>query len=908
MTGIVVGIGGKQEASAASKGTVTTDGLRVRKGAGTNKAVLTYNGENVLLYKGTSVTIKSEKKVDDVTWYKVSFSYEGKTLTGYISGDYVKVKEDSGQGSTSTSSSTSGKKVTISKNLSIPAKVIASDVNVRKGASTANSKLKVNGKNVTLKKGASVKIIKEVINGDQKWYYVSFTYNKVMKKGYVLSDYVKLVLTRDIIANVYGVSKIKLRTAAGTDKSYKKVNGKTLTVEEGAEVLIIQEKKDAKGGKWFKLSCVYNGTLTKGFIPANHIVLNKVVPIQGRATTNNLRVRSGAGTKYDPIKKDGKNILLKAKQMVTVTAQTKVDDVTWYKVSFKYNDETIIGYVSGEYMELVEYTLNTGTSNKGDNPDEGNNSNKGDNPNEGNNSNKGDNPNGGNNSNKGDNPNEGNNSNKGDNPNGGNNSNKGDNPDEGNNSNKGDNPDEGNNSNKGDNPDEGNTGTNTPAEVITDIETYMTEQGFPESYKAGIRTLYKAHPNWVFKAYHTGLSWDEAILQESKAGLNLISNNKANGWKSYETGAYNYSNDRFIVFDGSTWVTASKEAIAYYMDPRNFMTERGIFQFLTLEYQSEYEIQRGVENILANTPLYKKECTYIDQTTSKQVTKLYSQIFMEAAKKSGVSPYHLATRVKQEVVSNSTTLSGSATGTFSGYEGYYNFYNIGATHSTAAGGAIANGLDFAMGNKSTVAAKEAYMLPWNNPYKAIVGGAAYIGSQYINRGQNTIYLQKFNVTPTSTYSHQYMANVEAANSEAIKLYNGYSSVLDSNLVFYIPVYNNMPEQNAAVPGTVLSPNNWLKTLNIGNYVLTPEFDAESGSSQPYVLNLETEDVETIDITAIAANSNASIVIKVTANGTTNVISNTGTATLDFVSGENIIEIVVTAENGAVNTYTISIAK
>ena len=400
------------------------------------------------------------------------------------------------------------------------------------------------------------------------------------------------------------------------------------------------------------------------------------------------------------------------------------------------------------------------------------------------------------------------------------------------------------------------------------------------------------------------MSWEEAVSAENKVGLNLITNNKANGWKSYATGAYNYSNDKFIPFDGSTWVTASKEAIAYYMDPRNFLTERGIFQFLSLEYHSDQEVRSGVEAILANTPLYNKTCTYKDETTMQDVTKYYSEIFIEAAKRSGVSPYHLATRVKQEVVSNSTTLSGSATGTFSGYEGYYNFYNIGATHSTAAGGAIANALNFAMGNKSTYAAKEAYLLPWNNPYKAIVGGAIYIGNQYINRGQNTIYLQKFNVTKISTYSHQYMANVEAANAEAIKLYNGYSTVLDSKVVFYIPVYENMPQQVASVPGTILSPNNWLKTLNFGSYALTPAFNAELGSSQAYVLDVTQESPEILDITAVTANSSATVQIKVTANGTTSIISNSGTGQFNLLVGENKVEIVVTAQNGAVNTYTV----
>ena len=444
--------------------------------------------------------------------------------------------------------------------------------------------------------------------------------------------------------------------------------------------------------------------------------------------------------------------------------------------------------------------------------------------------------------------------------------------------------------------------------MSTDIEALLTEQRFPESYKQGLRALHAAHPTWVFKAYHTGLNWEDAVNNESKVGLNLISNNKANGWKSYEDKAYQYPTDKFVVYDGSTWVTASKEAIAYYMDPRNFMTERGMFQFLTLEYQRDHENMAGVENILANTPLYNTSYTYIDKTQMAEVSKTYGQTFIEAAEKSGVSPYHLATRVKQEVVTNSTTLSGSASGKFAGYEGYYNFYNIGAAHSTEAGGAIANGLDFAMGNKSSEATKLEYSLPWDNQYDAIVGGSAYIGSQYISRGQNTIYLQKFNVTPNSTYTHQYMANVEAANSEAIKLYNGYASVLNTNLVFYIPVYENMPEEKVSVPGNVLSPNNWLKSLKVGEYVLTPDFSADAGSAQPYVLSLELEDATEVNLKAVAANKKATIMITQINNGNLAIVSKTGEAVLNLQTGLNEIEIIVTAENGVSNVYKVTITK
>ena len=146
--------------------------------------------------------------------------------------------------------------------------------------------------------------------------------------------------------------------------------------------------------------------------------------------------------------------------------------------------------------------------------------------------------------------------------------------------------------------------------------------------------------------------------------------------------------------------------------------------------------------------------------------------------------------MKQEVVTGPTTTSIAVTGTTTEYPGIYNFYNIGATSGATP---ALNGLKWASSGNT-------YLRPWTNPYRSIVGGAMYIGSNYINRGQNTGYLQKFNVTPTNTYNHQYMTNVEAANSEALKTKNAYNGMLDSTpLVFSIPIYDNMPATNCAAP-------------------------------------------------------------------------------------------------------------
>lgn len=328
--------------------------------------------------------------------------------------------------------------------------------------------------------------------------------------------------------------------------------------------------------------------------------------------------------------------------------------------------------------------------------------------------------------------------------------------------------------------------------VLTEkqFEEEMTRQGFPDSYKTYLRVLHMSYPYWQFQAYKTGLDWNSVVEGESKLGLNLISNSKSAAWKSMESGAYDAATGKWKVFDGTSWVAASKEAVMYYLDPRNFLTEQGIFQFELLEYQPQYQTLDGINVILKNTPFGDAKFTYVDDVTGEQKEISYAGAFQDAAVTSGVSPYHLASRSKQEVVTGATTVSSAVTGTVESYPGIFNFYNIGATSGTTP---VLNGLAWASRG-------DTFLRPWNNRYRSIVGGAMYIGSNYINRGQNTGYLQKFNVTPTGTYSHQYMTNVEAANSEALKTKNAYNGILDAvPLVFSIPVYENMPETNCAVP-------------------------------------------------------------------------------------------------------------
>lgn len=310
-------------------------------------------------------------------------------------------------------------------------------------------------------------------------------------------------------------------------------------------------------------------------------------------------------------------------------------------------------------------------------------------------------------------------------------------------------------------------------------------ENFPISYQAYLSELTKKHPEWTFTAVYTNLEWQYVIDQESVFGKNLVPLNYSDAWKNTETDKYNVEVD-------SGWIDSSRQAVEYCMDPRNFLNEVRIFQFETLSYDKNTNNINGIEKILYGTEFYETQVSYLDSIGNKiNMKEKYSDLILSGGKTSGVSPYHLASRIKQEV--GPFLSHSSISGTVEGFEGLYNFYNIGATSSSEYLGAIKNGLQYAKDGKgASETIKNKYLIPWNTKEKAITGGAIFIGASYINVGQNTIYFQKFDI---ENFWHQYMTNILAPYSESKSIYNGYSKagILDTALSFIIPVYENMPD-------------------------------------------------------------------------------------------------------------------
>ena len=231
-------------------------------------------------------------------------------------------------------------------------------------------------------------------------------------------------------------------------------------------------------------------------------------------------------------------------------------------------------------------------------------------------------------------------------------------------------------------------------------------------------------------------------------------------------------------------------------------------------------------------------------------------------------------------------MSSSVSGNVAGYKGIYNFYNIGASDS-AGGGAIAKGLKWASSGST-------YSRPWNSPHKSIVGGASYIGKNYINKGQNTLYLQKFNVTPNGRYTHQYMTNVEAPNSEATKVKNAYGDgKKDIPLVFSIPVYNNMPDEVCEVPTGGKNPNNFLKKLTSDVGTWGTKFTLGDDGSKTYTLAV--------------ANSVTSVKLNATAVAATSTVTGAGTKS-GLKVGTTTYTIKVKSESGVTRNYKVQIIR
>lgn len=356
------------------------------------------------------------------------------------------------------------------------------------------------------------------------------------------------------------------------------------------------------------------------------------------------------------------------------------------------------------------------------------------------------------------------------------------------------------------------------AETDTDYRQHLRSLGFPEDYIEPLYELHLLHPKWNFEPLkvtelNSKYTWDYVIHMETADSpqRSLISASSA-----YT--AYRHPTNTALYDSG--WYQASEAAVEYFMDPRNFLNEKDIFQFEDLSFSQSVTVTQ-VESALSGTFM---ERAVLDNG------KTYAEYFYEVGEELGINPLHLASRARQEqgkgtssqisglggdklwyYYSNNVQSEGGkiiyapATGhteqELKGYNGLYNFYNINAS-GTGGFAILLGALKEAKSGTPDMADKWGGSPSWDTKWKSIYGGAYKLCGSYIGNYQNTLYLQKWNVdarskTATGTSRNfwgQYMQNVGAALSEARNSYNALAAndCLDCPYNFLIPVYSGMP--------------------------------------------------------------------------------------------------------------------
>lgn len=251
----------------------------------------------------------------------------------------------------------------------------------------------------------------------------------------------------------------------------------------------------------------------------------------------------------------------------------------------------------------------------------------------------------------------------------------------------------------------------------------------------------------------------------------------------------------------------------------------------------------------------------------------YGKAFYAAYKITGISAYMMASRVRQEQGLNGNI---SGMGKVSGYEGYYNLWNMNTSGD----------------DKYVKGAKYAKEQGWDTPLKSIIGGASdKLLKNYFQQGQDTLYLHKYDVVKNASgghlYWHEYMTYLPAPWNEAAILRKAFTDqTIQNEYVFKIPIYNNMPSSPAPCPKSSGTNNNYLKSISIAGKAL-PNFYVYTQTYTDIIIDY----AEKVNITATAYDSGATVA---------------GGGDLELKEGINTVKLTVTASNGHQRVYTLNV--
>ncbi len=206
----------------------------------------------------------------------------------------------------------------------------------------------------------------------------------------------------------------------------------------------------------------------------------------------------------------------------------------------------------------------------------------------------------------------------------------------------------------------------------------------------------------------------------------------------------------------SGWVIPDRSDVLYYLNPTHFTSFRDSLQFAKLS--SSANLQRDE----VNGKILK----------GKGILDGKAQAFIDAGKTHGVNEIYLISHALLETGNGSSTLATGVT-----YKGkvVYNMYGIGAYDGCAV----------------ECGAKYAYEAGWFTPEDAIIGGAAFVGKNYIQKGQDTLYKMRWNpefASKNNYATHQYATDIGWALKQTARMNNLYNLLDSYTITLDIPKY------------------------------------------------------------------------------------------------------------------------
>ena len=227
------------------------------------------------------------------------------------------------------------------------------------------------------------------------------------------------------------------------------------------------------------------------------------------------------------------------------------------------------------------------------------------------------------------------------------------------------------------------------------------------------------------------------------------------------------------VFD-NTWRRASVDEVLTYVDPTGIdPNSRSFYQFLDLSKSAGTTATTLNKLLLSKGTLSGLGQAFVTAGSQYNINEVY--LLSHALHETGNGTSKLASGVPVDKDGNALINSNgdriyperpvAAT--------VYNMYGIQAFDSNPLGSG----------------AKYAFEQKWFTPEAAVIGGAYWIGSSYINHPtykQNTLYKMRYN--PDSPGTHQYATNIAWADIQTRQIYDVYQSLDAYTLNFDVPKY------------------------------------------------------------------------------------------------------------------------